>query len=81
MAIVYFNGGDFVGEHEDRKLSKWKEYGIEHKQLWLYKGYRYFMNKKDVVCVFSVEPFDEKEIVWRRHNGFLGIKEYYLGEN
>lgn len=80
MAIIYFEGKQisFIGEYEDRSLKKWIEFGREHNQKWLYKGYRYHNDKKDIVCVFSPARFDEKEIVWRRHNRFLGIKEYSL---
>jgi len=77
--IVYLDGGDrYMGEQEDRTLKEWLKYGYEHNQKFLYKGYRYFDNKKDIVVVFDTKRWSRKELEKRRQNGFLGITEHKI---
>ena len=77
--IVYLKGGDdFKGSMPDKSLDKWKDYGKQNKQGFMYKGFRYWANKKEQVVVFTKEPWSSSEIAKRKKNGFLGIKEYIL---
>ena len=77
MTLVYLNGGDtFDGDVIDRKLSKWKDYGVEKGENWLYKGIR--DSDGAPVVVFSKERLPEEELKRRHKNGFIRVKEYSL---
>ena len=77
MTLVYRNGGDtFDGDMENRKLSKWEDYGVENGENWLYKGIR--DSDGAPVIVFSKERFSEEELKRRHKNGFVRVKEYSL---
>lgn len=64
---------------EIKTLSFWKDYGKDLKYNWLYKGYRRWGNITDQVIIFTNRPYPKQEIERRRGNGFIGIKEYYIG--
>ena len=75
--IVYTNGGDnYLGIHSEQNLSYWKWTGKVKNQKYLYKGYRYFDGKKDIVIVYDNKQWDQAEKKKRKDNGFLGIREY-----
>ena len=77
--IIYRNGGEiYLGEHNIQNLSYWLYTGRIKNQKWLYKGYRYFKNKKDIVVVFDIVKWAIKEKTKRKKNGFLGIREYKI---
>ncbi|MFH1250331.1 MAG: hypothetical protein V1715_04430 [bacterium] len=84
--IVYINGddprvggADYKGNFPDKPLSFWRKFGAEHNQNWMYKGYRYHDNGTDSVIVFTKVPLTKEDLKNRKRNGFLGIKEYYIG--
>ena len=77
--IVYKNGGNvYLGKQKIQSLKFWIKKGKELNQKYLYKGYRYYNNQKDIVIVYDNDNWDKKEIEKRRKNGFLGIKKYLL---
>lgn len=77
--IVYLKGGDqYMGSQKGRSLAQWKKYGRDHRQKYLYKGFRYWDGKKNQVVVFDNKAWGLAEINRRKNNGFLGIRSYYL---
>jgi hypothetical protein len=79
MTIIYTSGGDdYKGEHSTQNLSYWRWYGKQKNQKYMYKGYRYFDNKKDIVIVYDNDLWNIAEYQKRKANGFLGIKRYDL---
>ena len=79
MTIVYADGGDrFFGEQEDENLNYWKEYGSIRLFKYMYKGFRYFDGKKDIVIVYDNTRWYDGEKAKRKANGFLGIREYRI---
>lgn len=77
--IVYRSGGDiYLGEMINKTLLYWKSLGKRFNQKYLYKGYRYYDNKKDSVIVFDDVLWSKDELFKRKKNGFLGIKKYSL---
>ena len=77
--IVYGDGGNkYYGDYEAKPLSYWKEFGKKRGYKYLYKGFRYYAGKKDVVVVFDNVLWSDEEIDKRRNNGFLGIKVYEI---
>lgn len=81
MTIVYRDGGKiYLGEHSIQNLSYWKWYGIQKNQKYMYKGYKYHDNKKDIVIVFDNKLWDISEYQRRKGNGFLGIRRYETKE-
>lgn len=77
--IIYKHGGEiFLGNHTTQKISYWKWYGKQKNQKYMYKGYRYFDDKKDIVIVYDDILWGISEHQKRRSNGFLGIKRYSL---
>ena len=77
MTIVYTDGGDtYLGEYEDESLKYWKQTGHIRDFKFMYKGYRYFDGKKDIVIVYTNKDWNVEEIAKRKANGFLGIKQH-----
>jgi len=77
--IIYTFGGEtYLGEHTEQDLSYWRWYGKVKNQKYLYKGYRYFDGKKDIVIVYDNKKWDAGELAKRKANGFLGIREYVI---
>ena len=66
----------YLGEHKTQKLSYWEWYGRQKNQKYMYKGYRYFDNKRDIVIVYDDILWDISEYQKRKGNGFLGIRRY-----
>ena len=79
LTLVYKNGGEgYLGIRSSKGLYHWKKLGCELNQKYMYKGYRYFDNKRDIVIVFDITKWSVSEKARRKANGFLGIREYEL---
>jgi len=79
MTIVYREGGEvYLGERSDQNLTYWKWYGEQKTSKYMYKGYRYYEGKKEIVIVFDDVLWDISEYQKRKNNGFLSIKLYEL---
>jgi len=83
--IVYVEGNDMVGNFPDKdSIEYWKKIGLDYKQKWMYKGYRWYSqnpvpdNYNDTVIVFDTQKWSTSEIARRKANGFLGIREHKL---
>ena len=77
--IIYRDSGNiYLGEHSMQDLSYWKWYGEQKNERYMYKGYRYLGDKKDIVIVYSRRRWNNKEVERRKSNGFKGIKEYII---
>jgi hypothetical protein len=75
--IVYSDGGKkYHGSQGDKELGTWKATGKAMKAKYMYKGFRYYGNKKDSVVVYDKDRWSPSEFEKRKGNGFLGIKEY-----
>jgi len=77
--LVYLDGGDKwkFFNHTDT-LPNWRIFGKERNQKYLYKGYHWFDNEREIVVVFDTKRWGDDEIARRKANGFRGIKEYSL---
>lgn len=77
--LVYEKGGDeclgMTARPEHELISEAKERGA----TVMYKGYRYYDNKRDSVIVFDKQAWDRGEKARRKANGFLGIRETLIG--
>ena len=77
--IVYLKDGDsYLGEHGDHRIDYWIKFGQDKNQNWMYKGFNYYSYTKRQVVVYSEMGWSKEEMDRRRHNGFQGIKEYYI---
>ena len=84
--LIYRDNGEvYLGEHTIQNLSYWRWYGRQKNQKYMYKGYRYlnyinncFDKIKDIVIVYTNNKWYNGELVKRKANGFLGIREYTL---
>ena len=73
--LIYTNGGDTYNHTRDMTPTKLKEFGRSRNQTWMYKGYRYYNNKKEIVVVFDKKEWSLGEMAKRKANGFMGIRE------
>ena len=74
--IVYVNGEDYLGEYGEQSLAYWKRTGYIRDFKFMYKGYRYFDGKKDIVVVYTDKDWDVGGKAKRKANGFLSIRQY-----
>ena len=52
--IVYSKGGEtWLGSREDRPLRMWKMFGQARNQRYMYKGFRYSSDGKDIIVVYD----------------------------
>ena len=74
--VIYINGEDYLGTYETNNLNYWKQTGYIRDFKYMYKGFRYHNNEKDIIIVYTNEDWNKGEKARRKTNGFLGIKQY-----
>lgn len=73
--IVYVNGEDYLGKYSEQSLDYWKRTGYIRDFKFMYKGYRYFGQEKNIVIVYTNKDWNIEEKARRKANGFLGIRQ------